>query len=131
MALYTRCSIGKWIAVWAVLSVWMPFSADAGEVLPKATPFSMDVYGYIPGAGPGDQISVFDPDGVLCGFFAVDTPGRYGFLHVYGDDPATADDEGARIGDRLTFQLNGIPLNGPNVFWLGDRRRRQVDFQLN
>ena len=52
----------------------------------------------------GDEIAVFDPDGVLCGACAVRLQGTYGFLHVYGDDPTTSDvDEGASAGDALTF----------------------------
>jgi uncharacterized cupredoxin-like copper-binding protein len=52
----------------------------------------------------GDEIAVFDPDGVLCGGCVVHLQGTYGFLHVYGDDPTTLDvDEGASVGDVLTF----------------------------
>jgi len=52
----------------------------------------------------GDEIAVFDPDGVLCGTCVVRIAGSYGFLHVYGDDPTTPDvDEGADVGDALTF----------------------------
>jgi hypothetical protein len=52
----------------------------------------------------GDELGVFDPDGVLCGAFVVHTEGVYGFLHVYGDDSTTpAVDEGAIAGDALTF----------------------------
>ena len=52
----------------------------------------------------GDEVGVFDPDGVLCGAFVVHTEGVYGFLHIYGDDLTTpAVDEGAIAGDALTF----------------------------
>ena len=52
----------------------------------------------------GDEIAVFDPDGVLCGACVVRIAGTYGFLHVYGDDPTTPDvDEGAGVGDALTL----------------------------
>ena len=55
----------------------------------------------------GDVITVFDPDGVLCGVYFVNTPGQYGFLHVYGDDPTTDIDEGASPNDTLVFLVNG------------------------
>jgi hypothetical protein len=52
----------------------------------------------------GDEIGVFDPDGVLCGASVVRIQGTYGFLHVYGDDATTLDvDEGASVGDALTL----------------------------
>ena len=55
-------------------------------------------------AAVGDELGVFDPDGVLCGAFVVHTEGMYGFVHVYGDDPTTPEvDEGAVAGDALTF----------------------------
>lgn len=95
------------------------------------TPFSMDFYGYIGSARIGDSMTVFDPDGVLCGQQTITRDGQYGFLHVYGDDPATLPDEGARGGDPLTFKLNGetlVPVSQTSIRWMGDRERRQVDF---
>jgi alpha-tubulin suppressor-like RCC1 family protein len=54
----------------------------------------------------GDEVAVYDPDGVLCGHYVVDTAGQYGTLTVYGDNPATAGvDEGAVAGDPLTFKI--------------------------
>ena len=55
---------------------------------------------------PGDEVAAFDPDGVLCGVYYVDVPGEYGFMPVYGDDPATPDaDEGAEPDDPITFMF--------------------------
>lgn len=98
---------------------------------PAVTPFSMDFYGYIEDARIGDNMTVFDPDGVLCGRQTITRDGQYGFLHVYGDDPATLPDEGARAGNLLTFKLNGetlLPVSEPSIRWKGDRERQQVDF---
>jgi hypothetical protein len=54
----------------------------------------------------GDEVAVYDPQGVLCGLFRVDTPGHYGFLRIYGDDTGTTSvDEGAAEGDLLTFRV--------------------------
>ena len=79
---------------------------------------------------PGDRVTVTDPDGIVCGSFVVKKAGQYGFLHVYGDDPTSEEDEGARMGDLLLFMLNGEPLEGPEVHWTGDRSRMRVDFTI-
>jgi len=55
----------------------------------------------------GSIISAFDPDGVLCGIARVQSPGQWGIMHVYGDDPDTDVDEGAVAGDELRFTVNG------------------------
>ncbi len=69
---------------------------------------------------PGDEILVYDPQGVLCGRFVVHTPGRYGYLHVYGDDPTTPEDEGATEGDTLRFRINGLIAHPDRVpLWHG------------
>jgi len=57
-------------------------------------------------AKSGDEIAVFDPDGILCGSIRITEPGKYGMLHVYGDNPVTLDiDEGAIDSDPLTFKI--------------------------
>jgi hypothetical protein len=54
----------------------------------------------------GDDLAVFDPDGVLCGRGLVTVAGEFGPLLVYGDDPATPEvDEGAVEGDVLIVRL--------------------------
>jgi hypothetical protein len=67
------------------------------------------VDGNVPGASQlavtGDEIAVFDPDGVLCGLALVTIPGEFGPLTVFGDDPATPEDEGANSDDALTLVL--------------------------
>ncbi len=97
------------------------------------TPFSMDLYGFIDGAGKGDVLRAYDSDGVLCAEFTIDKAGQYGFMHVYGDDPSTAADEGAQQGEMLVLELNGeklISLSGEDLIWIGDRERTRVDFGL-
>jgi hypothetical protein len=56
-------------------------------------------------ASIGDEIGVFTETGILCGSFVVKKPGQYGVLHVYGDDPTTAEVEGAVPGGRLIFRV--------------------------
>lgn len=56
----------------------------------------------------GSVIDAYDPDGAHCGTWTVKTEGIYGFMPVYADDPYSVDvDEGAELGDQLTFYLNG------------------------
>ncbi|ETR73372.1 MAG: hypothetical protein OMM_01006 [Candidatus Magnetoglobus multicellularis str. Araruama] len=70
----------------------------------------MDIYGTasidnVPVA-IGDEIAVLDPGGTVCGLFIVKTPGEFGFLHVFKDDPSTPDiDEGADQDDVLHFRI--------------------------
>ncbi|RKY04073.1 hypothetical protein DRP77_04825 [Candidatus Poribacteria bacterium] len=56
---------------------------------------------------PGDVVAVADADGVICGLFVVEEEGRYGPMAIYGDDPETEQDEGAREGEELLFMING------------------------
>lgn len=53
----------------------------------------------------GDRIGVFDSASVLCGVFVVKEKGKYGFLHVYGDDLLTDKDEGAVENEELNFRI--------------------------
>jgi len=57
-------------------------------------------------AAVGDEIGVFDPDGIFCGHAVLNTLGSYTDLIVYGDDPTTTGvDEGADAGDLLRFEI--------------------------
>ena len=80
-----------------------------------ATFLSMDFFGYIDGAARGDYVTVTDPDGVVCGRFEINKAGQYGFLHVYGDDYATPEDEGARILNYL-IPAPCLPAYGICIF---------------
>jgi hypothetical protein len=52
--------------------------------------------------------------------------GAWGVMHVYGDDPATPEDEGADVGDAITFTINGKPAQvGGQAIWQ-ERVRQQV-----
>ena len=46
---------------------------------------------------------MFNEHGDLCGAVVISTPGKYGILHVYGDDLTTYMMEGAMPGSKLTF----------------------------
>lgn len=72
-------------------------------------------------ASVGDEVGFFDPDGVLCGVYVVNIKGKYGLVHVYGDDPSTIlTDEGAEDGDLLSVRVwdksREIEYSGDNIF---------------
>ncbi len=101
----------------------------AGETL-KYTNKSIDFYGYMQGLKVGDTVTAYDPDGVLCGAFQVTQNGAYGFLHIYGDDDLTKEDEGACSNDKITFKVNGITVfpQGPDQpIWTKDGDRFNVN----
>lgn len=67
---------------------------------------------------PGDVIHATDPQGVVCGITNVppDSEGTY-LIHVLGDDPKTAEDEGAEFGDSITLWLNcDCPVTAPDTW---------------
>ena len=77
---------------------------------PTKTPYICNYIGNITINGElidiGDEIGIFDPNGVLCGHFRIKESGRYGMVHIYGDNPSTLNiDEGAEDGDVLTFKI--------------------------
>jgi hypothetical protein len=53
----------------------------------------------------GDEIGVFDPDGILCGRAIIESRGEY-TLKIFGDDLTTNEiDEGAEADDVLLFKV--------------------------
>lgn len=70
-------------------------------------------------AAVGSVVQAYDRDGILCGEFIVVTPGLYGYLHVYGDEPETDTDEGAVEGDSISFTIDGQDaVSIGNVVWI-------------
>jgi predicted nucleotidyltransferase len=53
---------------------------------------------------PGDEIAVYDPQGIFCGHFVVTNAGLFN-LTVYGDDTGSPEDEGASLNEDLTFKV--------------------------
>jgi hypothetical protein len=81
----------------------------------------------------GAVVAAFDPDGIQCGEFIVTNAGWYGVMPVYGDDPETAEDEGAEPGDTIAFTINGHPATpmGPDEpVWTINGDLRQVDLAV-
>ena len=105
-----------------------PGLVHAEEVV--ATDRSVDLYGYCAALEPGQVVAARTPAGLLCGQCLVRERGAYGFLHVYGDDPATPVVEGAQAGERLTLSVNGVAVEtlGPDQpVWTQDGARLQVN----
>jgi hypothetical protein len=107
--------------------------ADGG---PVPTPAWMDIYGYLKvdteAGQSGSMLSVVDSRGLVCGQATVANDGRYGFLHIYGDDPATEMDEGPVEGEFLTMMLDGEPLYGaPSIRWTGSGQVRRLDMAVS
>ncbi|KPA16027.1 secreted protein [Candidatus Magnetomorum sp. HK-1] len=118
------------VTILTLLSLLSAAQAFDGTV--QITPISMDFFGDIIGTQKGDVLTVVDPDQVVCGQFTIHKPNKYGFLHVYGDDPATSNDEGAEISDKLTFLINQKPvIMSDDIIWSGDKKRQRLDIQIN
>jgi len=114
----------------ACLILFVTLNVSAGTI--KITDRNIDIYGSSNQISPGDIITVYDSDDVLCGKFEVTNAGQYGVIHIYGDDITSPDiDEGPVSGDVLSIYLNGIkvtPTNIEELVWTRNGDLIQVDF---
>ncbi|MCP4539363.1 MAG: hypothetical protein GY832_19680 [Chloroflexi bacterium] len=77
------------------------------------------------------SVIAYDPDGVVAGAFTVHTPGYYGFLHVYVDDPNTPGDEGIQDGDEVRFTVNGrLAAPSKSTVWSSDFDAKEVNLEV-
>jgi hypothetical protein len=88
-----------------------------------------DFYGNINGAKISDKITAVDTNGVICGQFTINKAGQYGFMHVYSDDANTNEDEGAKVGDIITFYYNGMLLS-EKATYKGNRELTRLDLTI-
>ncbi len=58
----------------------------------------------------GTKIIARDAHGTVCGEFVVTTPGRFGFMPIYRDDPGTLNDDGATPGEPITIWIDDLRL---------------------
>jgi hypothetical protein len=104
----------------------------SGEI--NFTDIYTDFFGYCEQLEPGDIITAYDSDGILCGKFEVKESGKYGFMHVYGDDITSPNlDEGPVEGDILTFYVNdikAITLNQRYIVWSTDTAKQRIDLEV-
>ena len=61
------------------------------------------------------MVRAYDHSGNQCGSFVVHTPGYYGFLACYFDDPNTPDDEGISPGEGVHFIVNDFPAGSAMI----------------
>ncbi|OIO64070.1 hypothetical protein COY26_04305 [Candidatus Woesearchaeota archaeon CG_4_10_14_0_2_um_filter_33_10] len=57
-------------------------------------------------ASAGSNVSAYDSDSVLCGYFIVSNEGYYGLLSCDGDNNETLIDDGAEPNDNITFYVD-------------------------
>ena len=87
--------VGARVLVTTPTNDWCDFYSEGAELCGEPLPV-------------GTVIDAYDPQGVHCGTFTVQTAGQWGLMHVYGDDPLTGGvDEGASPGDTLRFTIDG------------------------
>jgi hypothetical protein len=83
----------------------------------------------------GTIVAAYDPGGVYIGDYILTEAGQYGFLHAYGDDTSTLADEGAVLGDNLSFKaflpLGATPIvltpDSGTPTWQGRGSRTEVN----
>jgi len=82
----------------------------------------------------GAVVQAYNPRGVLAGQFVVTSNGWYGLMPVYGDDPNTAQDEGLRAGEVVSFTVNGQPARtmGPDsATWTANGDLKQINLVVS
>jgi hypothetical protein len=123
--------LGYWVKLDADNTLVYPTSGvvPAGKVVASALPREnqvhptdqwVGIYGAVTldgaDAPAGTLVDVVDAAGNTAAWFEVHHAGAYGYLPVYLDDPATAVDEGAEVGELLTVRVNGAPTDA-QVKW--------------
>ncbi len=110
---------------------------DAATCPDLATPFWTIAYNNVTIAGqpapPGTVVTAESPRGDVVGCFIVkqDTPGLYGFMPIYGEDPtAIPPIPGMRDGELVTFRVNGaLAVPDPPLEWHDDKTPHPVDLE--
>lgn len=112
----------------------LPAAAPAGAQGTCAvtnTPYFTEYNGNITVDGASAPIDAvveaFSPSGVRTGCFVVAYPGIYGYMRVYGADPATGT-LGMGNNQAFTFKVNGATAqtNPTPVNWTSDQAQHQV-----
>ncbi len=114
----------------------LALSNDGGEVVPTYEWVDLYCQGEALDNGlpipVGSVVEAYDPTGVLCGQWTVTTPGTFGFMPVYVDDPYSPSvDEGCVLGDTITLLYNGEPVEliGDPLVWTGNGDRYSACFE--
>ncbi len=111
---------GPSVGAISVITEPPPEPGEVGSTAPESEPQTLiPTYGWVNAFSEdtvlngvpiptGSIVAAYDPDGVLIGRATVTTPGEYGAMPLYMDDPSTLVDEGAIPGDLITFKINGL-----------------------
>jgi len=131
---------GYWVRMNAPATLTYPasgYTCDDGALpLPRVvnlldrvtpTPWVCDFWsaGSPNGLEPGSVLTAYDEQHTICGQTIVLDGGAF-MVHVYGDNPLTAADEGAVEGSPLTFASDGEPVNFGGVAAWNERGSIEV-----
>jgi len=78
----------------------------------------------------GTEIEAVDASGQVVGYGLVREDGLFGFMPVYGDDPATSAKEGPARGEEFRLVVNGVET-AEAFLWDGQGTRFEISFALN
>ncbi|MFN8482460.1 MAG: hypothetical protein U0768_05260 [Anaerolineae bacterium] len=116
-------------------------STTAPGGCPTVTPTALFtiVYGRVELNGQpapdGSVVEALNPRGdvVGCAIVSSGTPGLYGFMLVYGEDPATIPPTpGMRINEPIAFRVNNLSATAaPVLGWTDDADIHRVDLQAH
>jgi hypothetical protein len=125
------------LLTWLICFAWLVTPVQSIDEL-HPTPWSVDFLGEQSTLNGqplpvGTVVRAYDPSGTLAGRGEVLVSGWY-LMPVYGDDPLTGLDEGARSGDRIAFTVNGgpaLPLGPDQPRWIESGTRVHVELRAS
>lgn len=81
------------------------------------TPWCIDFFGRVENAKEGSWVYAYDSEGKICGKTKIKKDGMYGILHINVDDLETERKEGMRVGESITFKVDGKTAStwGPDL----------------
>lgn len=108
-------------------------SSEACDLTP--TPYFTHYFGSAISNGEsapaGALVEALNPRGDVVGCFEVTTPGFYGYMRVYGEDPDTSV-PGMRAGEAVAFRIDGMQAatTPPAVTWQDDKLVHEVNLNV-
>jgi len=107
-------------------------SQSVAALPPPATEFYGTVIdNSLIGFPEGTNVSAFDVNGTMCGYYNVTSAGYYGILSCNGDDSDSSEDEGADSGDIISFRINNETASTLNDSAWSAGLFKRVDIFLN
>jgi PKD repeat protein len=77
----------------------------------------------------GSVVEAIDAFGRVVGAATVGAEGRFGFMAVYGDDPATSEKEGLAAGDHFSLRIDGVET-AESFVWRESGARLEIESPL-